>query len=410
MTNTENSANSADTADTPDNTDTADNTSTAGTADTASTADTADNANTARVAGSSNETKRLTQWVINKIKNEFPDDIALLVAVDGASVNGDGHGEPFDYFVPATERGNELARTFIIGGVGNDLYPRSWERCERTANLEDWASFCLGNAKILYSHAPEDEARFMAIRQKLFDNLNNPAFVYKKALKQLEYAMDMYRTMLFEDRLYKARGLAGFIHYYLAMGVAYLNNTYVGDSGYHRGALAMYSKWSKQPKLFLEYYEAILVARTISELRSVIHVLIISVREFIAGFRPKQDSVASPDYQGLADWYQELRTTLNRIYYYCGIGNIDAAFRDACGLQNELSVICEEFDFFNSFRVEEKYGFSELDLLGAYDARDLGPLAKRAAQIEEIIISALRERNITINQYDTLDDFLADNA
>lgn len=82
-----------------------------------------------------NDTQRLTDWVIRTIKTEYPDDVALLVAVEGASINGDGHGEPFDYFVPATERGNELAQTFIIGGVGNDLYPRSWERMERNEEI-----------------------------------------------------------------------------------------------------------------------------------------------------------------------------------------------------------------------------------------------------------------------------------
>jgi len=38
-----------------------------------------------------------------------------------------------------------LAQTFIIGGVGNDLYPRSWERMERTASLDDRATLCLGD-------------------------------------------------------------------------------------------------------------------------------------------------------------------------------------------------------------------------------------------------------------------------
>lgn len=51
----------------------------------------------------------LTKWVINKIENEYKDDIALLVGIKGHSTNGDGHGECFDFFVPATERGNELA-------------------------------------------------------------------------------------------------------------------------------------------------------------------------------------------------------------------------------------------------------------------------------------------------------------
>ena len=355
-----------------------------------------------------NNTKRLTQWVINKIKTEYPDDIALLVAIDGASVNGDGHGEPFDYFVPATQRGRELSQTFIIGGVGNDLYPRSWERCERTANLEDWATFCLGRGKILYSRSDEDVRRFEALRQKLLSNLSDPVFTYKKALERLDNAMDMYRTMMFDDRLYKVRGLAGYIHYFIAMGVAYLNNTYIGDSDWHQGMLPMYSRWSDLPPRFLEYYESILTAKTIGELRSISHLLIASSRQFVAGHKPQSMSTAkSSDYQGLADWYQELRTTLNRIYYYCETGNCDAAFHDACSLQNELSIINEEFDFFYSYKVEEKFGLNDMDLLGAFDSQDLAPLSRRAAQIEEIIVSAIQSNNVKIRRYETLDDFLA---
>lgn len=85
--------------------------------------------------------------------------MALLVAVEGHSVNGDGHGECFDYFIPATERGNELAQTFIIDGIGTDLYPRSWERTERTAELDDRSTICLGNARIVYSRSREDTER-----------------------------------------------------------------------------------------------------------------------------------------------------------------------------------------------------------------------------------------------------------
>ena len=352
---------------------------------------------------------RLTEWAINKIKTEYPDDVALLVAVPGSSVNGDGHGEAFGYFVPATERGNELTQTFIIGDVGSDLYPRSWERCERTANLEDWATFCLGNGKILYSRSEEDEKRFESIRQKLITNLNDPAFIYKKALERLDSAMDMFRTMMFEDRLYKVRGLAGFIHYYLAMGVAYLNNTYVGDSGWHKGMLPMYSKWNKLPKCFLEYYRSIIEAKTLGELRSLSHLLIASARQFIAEYKPQSAHAGEPpDYQGLAEWYQELRTTWNRIYYYCKNNDSDAVFIDACSLQNELSIISEEFDLFYSFNVEEQFGFSEMDLLGVFDAHDLEPLSKRAAELEKVIVAAIEKQNIKIRRYDTLEAFLAD--
>lgn len=352
---------------------------------------------------------RLTEWAIRKIKTEYPDDIALLIGIDGASVNGDGHGEPFDYFVPVTERGNELAQTFIIGGVGNDLYPRSWERCERTANLEDWATFCLGRAKILYSRSKEDKERFEAIRQKLFNNLHDPAFVYKAALERLDGAMDMYRTMMFEDRDYKVRGLAGFIHYYLAMGVAFLNNTYIGDSDWHLGMQPMISKWSRLPKHFLEYYESIIAAKTVSEMRSISHLLISSARQFITGYKPKSVFAANPpDYQGLADWYQELRTTWNRIYHYCEVKNSDAVFSDACNLQNELSIISEEFDLFHSFNVQEQFGFSEMNLLGVFDAQDLKPLSERAAELERIILAAIEKHDIQIRRFETQEAFLSE--
>ncbi len=103
---------------------------------------------------------QLTDWAINKIKKEYPEDIALLVAVEGHEVNNDGHGLCFDYFVPATERGYELSQTFILEGIGHDLYPRSWERTEQTADLNDRVTLCLGNAKILYSRTPADTERF----------------------------------------------------------------------------------------------------------------------------------------------------------------------------------------------------------------------------------------------------------
>ena len=203
-----------------------------------------------------NDTQRLTDWVIRKIKTEYPDDVALLVAVEGASINGDGHGEPFDYFVPATEHGNELAQTFIIGGVGNDLYPRSWERMERTASLDDPCTPCLGGAKILYARTPEDEARFEALRQKLLDRLADPHFVYVKALERLEEAMRLYAAMEFEERLCRVRAQAGYAFTSLADAAAYLNGTWR-----KHGPLAEILTWKALPDGFAELYRRMLGAK-----------------------------------------------------------------------------------------------------------------------------------------------------
>ena len=81
--------------------------------------------------------KKLTDWAVNQIQEKYKNDIALLIGVPGHSLENDCHGECFDYFVPVNEKGNKLAQTFIIDGVGHDLYPRSWKRIENMAELNE---------------------------------------------------------------------------------------------------------------------------------------------------------------------------------------------------------------------------------------------------------------------------------
>ena len=137
----------------------------------------------------------LTKWVIEKIEADYKEDIALLIGIKGHSTDNDEHGECFDYFIPATGRGCELAQTFIIDGVGHDLYPRSWERMERSVELKEMAVLLTG-ATILYARSEEDVARFEDMQRRLQDNLNNDAFVYEKALDCLDYALEVCNAVL----------------------------------------------------------------------------------------------------------------------------------------------------------------------------------------------------------------------
>lgn len=170
--------------------------------------------------------KELTNWAITQIQRKYKDDVALLIAISGHSLENDCHGECFDYFVPANENGNKLAQTFIIDGVGHDLYPRSWKRIENMADFNDDFTFGLGDAQILYSRSEEEKNHFVAMQKKLKANLQDKDFMLKKALEKLDNAMEIYRTMMFEDLLYKVRMAAGFIAHYLSIAVACINGTY----------------------------------------------------------------------------------------------------------------------------------------------------------------------------------------
>jgi hypothetical protein len=341
-----------------------------------------------------NTTGALSEWAIKKINAEYPDDVALLVAVDGISVAGDGHGECFDYFVPVTERGNRLSRTFIIDGIGYDLYPRSWERTEKTALLEARPSFCLMNARILYSRSQGDTDKFEAMRQKLSDNLKDRNFTYKKALAKLDAAMNLYRTLMFEEKLFKARMAAGYIAEYLATGLSWYNGTVAGELD----IASLASAGAELPEKFLDYCAMLQGAGTIEENREIAHMLIGTTRRFLATRKSAgEDKSEVKNYAELADWYQELKLTWRNLNYYCNAKDARKAYEVACFLQNELLIEGEEF------------GFGEPDLLGSFDAHDLRKLSSRAVEIEVHVRSVILSHGVTISEYATVDEFLANN-
>lgn len=341
-------------------------------------------------------TAELTRWAVEKIKKEYPQDIALLVGVEGHCVDGDGHGLAFDYFIPATDRGNGLARTFIIDGIGYDLYPRSWERMEKTADLEDTATLCLARARILYCRSREDEERFLALQKKLTDNLKDSAFVYRKALENLDTAMDLYRTMMFETKSCQIRMAAGYIAHYLILAVTYLNGTY--EKCWSDGNIPHLRSLKALPEHFIEYYQAILEAEKDEELKQFSWNFIHTTRAFIAGYRREKEADSGrPDFAGLADWYQEISLWWRRLRYYCRSNNQDAAFVEACNLQSELNVVSREFPL------------KEMNLLGAYHPSELSALSSRATELEQYVVDEIQSHGVKLNCYDSLEEFLAAN-
>ena len=211
--------------------------------------------------------RELTEWAINQIKTKYKDDIALLIAISGHSLEDECHGECFDYFVPANENGNRLGQTFIIDGVGHDLYPRSWERIENMAEFRDDFTFGLGDAEILYARNEEDRKHFADMQELLKAHLQDKDYMLRKALEKLDAAMEIYRTMMFEDSLYKVRMSVGFIARYLSIGVACINGTYF------RKRLDLETVELEQmkdvPEGFTSIYDQIVKAGSVDELKKL---------------------------------------------------------------------------------------------------------------------------------------------
>ena len=353
-------------------------------------------------------TNRLTEWVIEKIKNEYPDDIALLIGIKGHSTDGDDHGECFDYFVPASERGEELAETFIIDGVGHDLYPRSWERLQASVNLNDMA-IVLGNAKVLYARSREDEVRFLEMQAQFFRNLADPEFTLKKALQRVDRAKGLYLEMCFEKKLYRVKMLSAGIQQLLSQAAAFVNGTFAEDPLFSEAQAydacpesRIYScpDLAELPDGFFLLGKRLLKENHVGSIRETARQLIETTAEFL---KEKKEAAApafaaekeasAPDFSAFASWYQELSLTFRRIRFFCGKGMAEQAFCDAANLQSEL------------MEVSEKYGIPEYSLLDAFEPENLLHLKLRADRIESEIRDILNAHGIRINEYDSLQTF-----
>lgn len=347
----------------------------------------------------------LTKWVIDKIEREYKGDIALLIGIKGHATNGDGHGECFDYFVPATERGNEIAETFIIDGIGHDLYPRSWERLEASVNLDDMP-LVLDGATILYARSKEDAARFEDCKKRMAQNLANDSFVYGKALECMDKALEIYRSLIFEEKLYRVRSEADCIHEWLSKAVAFLNHTYAESPIYSENQAYNGEAESRLydcagmkivPDGFFTNARKLLEAANIACLKDTVFALLKTTRSFILERKPKAEASekSGADFQGLADWYQELSLTWRRIRYFCESGQVEKAYVDACYLQEEFLYIAQE------------YKIEELNLLDSFDKDNLSLLADRSKQLEKIIQDTLADHGVKINSYASVEDFLS---
>lgn len=341
--------------------------------------------------------EKLLDWLINKIKTEYKDDVSLVVGNDLLRLDQDKNGSYFNYFIPANEKAYTLAKTFIIDGIGYDLYPRSWQSIENSANLDDYNPTCLSNVEILYCRNKEDKQRFLDMQTKMRENLANPGFMFKKALEKLNVAMEIYQTMMFEDNTGKVRMAAGFIADYLSVAVAFTNQTYFKYSQIDQ--MAELSSMKEIPYNFLQYYKGIINADTVDELKKLSHEIILNTRRFLSSRKPENENKKyNTDFRNLADWYQELCYTWRRIYWWCDKKDTQKAFVWGCGLQHELDIVKEEF------------GLEEMDLLSSFIADDLASFRRTAERLEHYIIEEIGRHGVKLEKYATIDDFLAINS
>lgn len=344
----------------------------------------------------SKATSQLADWAVRKIEREYSDDVCLLLGHRTHEFDWDQGEMGFSFYIPATSRSNGLARTFIVDGIGYDLFPMTWERVERIAEFRGDSPVCLSEAEILYARNDDDRQRFTSLQARLRANLQNPHFMYNRALESLDAAMSVYQEMLFEQRLWKVREHAGYICIRLSDSIAFANQRYFSQM--QTGQIGELLSMNNVPAGFTDLYGRVIRTRAVDEQKRLCHEMIASVRAFLAEHDKNEvGRPSSPDFSELAFWYQELSYTWLRIYYWCDKNDPVNAYVWCCLLQNELDSVGSE------------YGIADLDVFSAFDADNLPVFRKRCEAVEQGIVAAIEANGATIESYPSVDDFLEKN-
>ncbi len=338
----------------------------------------------------------LADWAIRKIESEYKDDVCLLLEHRTLRLDKDQDKTSFSFYIPATSRANGLARTFIIDGIGYDLFPVPWERIERIADVKEYNTTLLADAEILYARTDDDRQRFTSLQARLGASLQNPHYMYNRAIEWLNTVMEVYQETLFEEALPKVRENAGHICDLLSIAVACVNRRYFrhGRTNQIKELLSM----DEVPVGFTDLYERIICAKTADEQKSLCHDIIVSTKRFVEQHdRNAARRISAPDFSELATWYQELCYTWRRVYYWCDVNDPVNAYLWCCLLQNEVD------------KVGDEYGIADLDIFSAFDAENLSAFRKRAESVERKIVAAIEANGVTIESYPSVEGFLKKN-
>lgn len=317
----------------------------------------------------------VTNWVLDKVKKDYAEDIALVVS--HTTLRIDENEKTVSYFVPATERGFQFGRTFILDGEGFDIWGIGWERLERFADLEEYNITCLADGEVLYARTKEDAARFQALQKRQQENLSDKILMRKNALTAFEQARKIYLETLFANDSDVKMGV-GYLLDYLAQAIAFSNLRYFKKA--QIAQLEELADMERVPQGFPQMYLKILCEPDCLVQKKLCFEAIRMVQTFLEDLSPDRDldiPPQNPDYQMLADWYGELSYTWLRIRRYADRDDAVKVYMWGIMLQEELNRVCEEF------------GMEKMQLMNEYRSDRLREFAKRADQLEKRIQSII---------------------
>lgn len=329
--------------------------------------------------------RALLDLLLETVRTHYAEDISLLL-VYGSCLNGTSH-EKSDLDVlciPRTPRGREMAHTFLLDGVGYDVWAADWDLLERLARFEDLRVSILADSRLVWRASEADEARYRALAEQARAVEAGPLTrsLWELARTHLDRAKQYYGEVCLSGR----PAFVGGVLHEVCGAVCLLNRTYLrfgckrtveelSRMELPEGFLSAYRELAEHPSKTPEASCAFLIRAAEGMLAEARHTL--------------------PAYpEELCGLYEEIASCWNKIRFACGTGDAVQAFLASVSLQSELDDVRNTLDV----RCEE------LEFLREFDAYNLPRLRERADRAEEALVRLLRENGIPIVRCGTLED------
>lgn len=347
---------------------------------------------------------RLVEWISRKASAQYAGDIALVM-IYGSQVNGTAHArsDVDCYFIPKRQRAYGFARTFIIDGIGYDIFPVTWERAQGMADLQESLMPLIGDSVPVYCDARADMERFEGLQARLRRNLADPQRAHAAACARIASAGAMLSAARRAADVSELRMNASYAAVTLADAVALNGHTY-----YHCGLKRQYADLCALPGIpgsICAGYREVLLARAADAALERCDALLDDVCAYLGEQLPAEQPAdgasaeaappARPDCGALAALYEEICSTFNKIYASCEAGDALLACISAASLQYELDCAHAES------------GARRYSLFDAYDPTELESWSMAVRAVERDFERFIVEGGGHIRRFGTFEEFAA---
>jgi hypothetical protein len=212
---------------------------------------------------------RIIAAIIKKAGIVCPNSLAL-VGIAGSFHSGDFH-ERSDLdlcIVINDEAGWKIASCFILDEVGHDIYCTRWNKLETMSQYLDPYITKLLELDIVYCADAMYLEKYMMLRKKVQDRLNSPFSEEdaKNVQRHLENAMKEYASTMLSENAAEARYASAKMLVSIQYVMYLANKTYI-----KRGIRRLPEEIRAMkilPKNFLQYYDELISAHTVEEIKS----------------------------------------------------------------------------------------------------------------------------------------------